>query len=146
MFKISITKDGVLTNEQIFPTVPQIEGWYDLNQPRFAEGHVKTVTDISSLVIDEQLYAMARKKAEFGREIILMIHVINNKKLASGAVTLQDLITLLDTPLIIKIERLLQHGSIELALGLIQTLPNSYFNGEDLDLITGKIQTFISEL
>lgn len=146
MFLVQIKVNNVLTDELRAATLNEADAWYDANLYRFPEGHVKTVTDISSLIIDEQLLKIARKKAEFGREIILQIHVINNKKLASGAVTLEELIAVLDTPLIAKIERLLQHGSIELALGLIQTIPNTYFNGEDLDLITGKIQTFLSEL
>lgn len=61
-------------------------------------------------------------------------------------ITLENLISILEDPLIVKIERFLMHGSIEIALSLIQTLPSTYFTSEELDLVTDKIETFLSTL
>lgn len=146
MVLINITVNGQLTNSARFETTEDANFWYDTNLAIFEQGHVKTITDISLQVLEEQFLFIAKNKCDFGKEIILLVHVINNKKLANGLITLENLISILEDPLIVKIERFLMHGSIEIALSLIQTLPSTYFTSEELDLVTDKIETFLSTL
>lgn len=143
MFKVEIKKNNELTNYSEFSTVPECESWVSDNQLYFPEDYTAEIIDISQVVKKQNLISLAKKRIEFGSDIISEIIAINEERLELGTISDEQFTAMLEDPLLFKIERLLWNGSIMTAKTLIQSMSDDYYNAAQKEYILDKMVAFL---
>ena len=143
MFRVDIKKDGSVTNFSSFDTVPDCEAWISENYNYFPEGFQAQIIDISQVIKKQKRLAQAKKRIDFGAEIISEIIAINEERLELGTMTELQFQAMLSDPILFKVERLLWNGSIMSAKTLIQSMNDEHYNSNQKEFILDKINAFL---
>jgi hypothetical protein len=144
MINAEIKLNGKLTNLGQFQNLSTAQAWYFANQQYFPDGHIVDFVDVTVQFSDALRIDFAEKKINLGRRVLAMVQAINTKKLELGTLTLEQLTLMVKDPTLITIERFLSNGYLEFANELIKALPNTYFNGEDIENISEFIDEWLA--
>jgi len=135
MLKISIKKDGVVTNEAQFQTEELCNEWYDDNFDFFPEGHVKSFLSLQDVILEARRDQESTEAIDLGTDLITKIRKINRRKLKLGLWTNTKFNELLASPVAAQVERALWNGSLTTAKYLLTNMSAFYSDIEIQELI-----------
>jgi hypothetical protein len=149
MFKAIIkNSQNVNTNEATFRTRPEAETWGQvvLNTKPNNQGFSLSIIDNSEGVRKQRRILNARKRLDFGIDLMVEILAINEERLELGLLTEGQFQAILSNPVLANIERLIYNGSIGTARSLIASLDDIYFNSVQKEYILEKIDSFLESI
>jgi hypothetical protein len=135
MLKISIIKNGVVTNSAKFSTEQEANTWYDFNSSYFPEGHEKQIVSLVDQELENLRFQESDEAISLGETIIKKIRMLNRRKLKLGVWTLAQFNNLLASQVAANVERALWNGSLVTAKDLLMSMSSFYSDIEIQSII-----------